>query len=199
MALLDQSLLQQTEGPGGEPRFTMLETIREYAVERLGASRETEAIRQQHAAYFLELAQAADPHLQGADQAMWLERLETVAGARDQLGESRFTAAWAKGWAMPLEQAIGYARDQTRALEAVQTPPPSAAPVAPSPAYPAGLTARELEILRLVAQGLTDAQVAERLVISPRTVDTHLTAIYGKLGVTSRSAATRFAVEHHLV
>jgi DNA-binding NarL/FixJ family response regulator len=68
-----------------------------------------------------------------------------------------------------------------------------------SPTYPNGLTAREVEVLRLVAQGLTDAQVAEQLVISPRTVNTHLTAIYGKIGVTSRSAATRYAIENHLI
>jgi ATP/maltotriose-dependent transcriptional regulator MalT len=67
------------------------------------------------------------------------------------------------------------------------------------PAYPAGLSAREVDILRLVAQGLSDIEVAERLVISPRTVTTHLTSIYNKLGVNSRVAATRFAVEHHLV
>jgi len=46
-----------------------------------------------------------------------------------------------------------------------------------------------------VAQGLTDAQVAERLVISPRTVQGHLRSIYSKLDVTSRTAATRFAIE----
>jgi DNA-binding CsgD family transcriptional regulator len=72
----------------------------------------------------------------------------------------------------------------------------------PAPAgrfsLPGGLTAREVEVLRLVAQGLTDAQVAEQLVISPRTVSTHLTSIDGKLGVSSRSAATRFAVENGL-
>ncbi len=67
------------------------------------------------------------------------------------------------------------------------------------PTYPAGLTAREVEVLRLVAQGLTDAQVAEKLVVSPRTVNWHLTSIYGKLQVSSRSAATRYAIEHHLV
>jgi len=50
-----------------------------------------------------------------------------------------------------------------------------------------------------VAAGLTDAQVAEQLVISLRTVTTHLTSIYNKLGVNSRTAATRFAVERHLV
>jgi DNA-binding CsgD family transcriptional regulator len=70
---------------------------------------------------------------------------------------------------------------------------------APSPLSLFGLTAREEEVLRLVAQGLTNAQMAERLVISPRTINSHLTSIYSKIGVTSRSAATRYAIEHHLV
>jgi DNA-binding NarL/FixJ family response regulator len=55
-----------------------------------------------------------------------------------------------------------------------------------------------VEVLRLVAKGLTDAQVAESLVISPRTVHAHLSSIYNKLAITSRSAATRYAIEHHL-
>ena len=60
------------------------------------------------------------------------------------------------------------------------------------------LTAREVEVLRLVAEGLGDAEVARRLVVSPRTVHSHLRSIYRKLGVSSRSAATRYAVEHEL-
>ncbi len=63
----------------------------------------------------------------------------------------------------------------------------------------AGLTAREVEVLRLVAQGLTDAQVADQLIISPRTVNWHLTVIYSKLGVSSRSAATRYAIEQQVI
>ncbi|HEX5506225.1 MAG TPA: response regulator transcription factor, partial [Thermomicrobiales bacterium] len=74
-----------------------------------------------------------------------------------------------------------------------------AAATRPSPAaYPAGLSAREVEVLRLVAEGLTDAQVAERLYLSPRTVGQHLRSVYNKLGVSSRLAATRFALEHGL-
>lgn len=65
--------------------------------------------------------------------------------------------------------------------------------------YLFGLTAREVDVLRLVAQGLTDVEVAERLFVSPRTVSTHLTSIYGKLGVSSRAAATRIAVERGIV
>jgi ATP/maltotriose-dependent transcriptional regulator MalT len=62
-----------------------------------------------------------------------------------------------------------------------------------------GLTAREIEVLRLLAEGLTNAEIARRLVISRRTVDWHLSSIYGKLDVSSRSAATRHAIDHGLV
>lgn len=64
---------------------------------------------------------------------------------------------------------------------------------------PAGLTEREVEVLRLVAEGLTDAQVAERLVVSTRTASSHLYSIYSKLGVGSRTAAARFALDHGLL
>jgi DNA-binding CsgD family transcriptional regulator len=72
------------------------------------------------------------------------------------------------------------------------------AQLSPAPAFPAGLSAREVEVLRLVAQGLTNPQVAERLFLSPRTVEQHLRSVYGKLGVATRAAATHFAVSHGL-
>jgi DNA-binding NarL/FixJ family response regulator len=53
-------------------------------------------------------------------------------------------------------------------------------------------------VLRLVAQGLGNAEVGARLYLSPRTVQQHLRSVYNKLGVDNRAAATRFAVEHHL-
>jgi DNA-binding NarL/FixJ family response regulator len=93
--------------------------------------------------------------------------------------------------AIDLEQAIA----ATRA--AAQAPPPVDDSRSTS-AFPAGLTAREVEVLHLVAQGLTDAQVAEQLVLSRRTVHAHLASIYGKLQVNTRSAATRFAMEQGL-
>ena len=82
---------------------------------------------------------------------------------------------------------------QTRRMAAGLASAPSVAAT-----YPAGLSAREADVLRLVAVGLSNAEVAERLYLSPRTVDTHLRSIYNKLGVSTRSAATRFAVEHGL-
>lgn len=61
-----------------------------------------------------------------------------------------------------------------------------------------GLTLREVEILQLVAAGMTNRQTAERLGLSIRTIDAHLRSIYAKLGIKSRSAATRYAVEQNL-
>jgi predicted ATPase/DNA-binding CsgD family transcriptional regulator len=111
------------------------------------------------------------------------------------LDEQAFAAAFEGGRLMSPDQVL-----QERVSITLLPPAPST-PVARKmlKSDPAGLTPREVEVLRLVAQGLTNEQVASQLVISPRTVDTHLTSIYGKIGVSSRSAATRYAMEHHLV
>jgi DNA-binding NarL/FixJ family response regulator len=66
-------------------------------------------------------------------------------------------------------------------------------------AWPAGLTNREVEVLRLVARGASSKQVAAELVISARTVTHHLEHIYAKIGVSSRAGAALFAVENDLV
>ena len=123
---------------------------------------------------------------------------QAVASARKNLTEKAFAASWAQGRAMTPEQAFA-------AREPI-TLPPSISAGQPSPpltttrvTYADGLTAREVEVLRLVAQGMTNEQVAEQLVISPRTVNTHLTSIFGKIGVSTRSAATRYAIDNHLV
>ncbi len=113
----------------------------------------------------------------------------SLSAARVHLGERAFAAAWSQGRAMTPQQA----------LEARGHKPLSSSPVTdPSPTYPAGLTVREVEVLRLLASGLTDQQIAEKLVLSPRTVHAHISSIYNKLDVSSRSAATRYAIEHHL-
>ena len=75
-SLLEKSLLWQEEGPGGEPRFVMLETINEYAREKLEESGEAEEIKRAHAEYFLTLAEEVEPELKGHGQLEWLERLE---------------------------------------------------------------------------------------------------------------------------
>ncbi len=75
-ALLDQSLLRREDGAGGEPRFAMLEIVREYAAEHLAASGEEAGIRRAHAAHYLALAEGAEPELSGPGQLAWLGRLE---------------------------------------------------------------------------------------------------------------------------
>lgn len=104
-----------------------------------------------------------------------------ISDARPQLDEETFAAAWEEGRAMTPAEALAFE-------EFEQT----------GPSRRAGLTRREAEVLRLVARGMNNARVGEKLFISPRTVDTHLTSIYHKLGVSSRSAATRYAIEHDL-
>ncbi len=76
---------------------------------------------------------------------------------------------------------------------------PSTLSTKTSPSYPSGLTAREVEVLRLVAQGMTNAQIAEQLTISLHTVNAHVRSIFNKLDVNSRNAVTRFAIAHHLL
>jgi predicted ATPase/DNA-binding CsgD family transcriptional regulator len=140
--------------------------------------------------------------LWGAEEAL-LEKLEDavytyvpdrslhrsqVSAARAQLDEAAWTAAWTEGRVMSLEQAVEYALEQEQAPE----------PAAPEP-YLAGLSAREADVLRLVATGLTNAEVAEKLFLSSRTVDWHLSSIYRKLGLHSRAGASRFASEHGLL
>jgi predicted ATPase/class 3 adenylate cyclase len=75
-SLVDQSLVRRTEPADGDPRFAMLETIREFGWERLAAGGDREPIRRRHARYFLDLAVQAEPHLTGEDQGEWLDRCE---------------------------------------------------------------------------------------------------------------------------
>jgi DNA-binding NarL/FixJ family response regulator len=140
--------------------------------------------------------------LWGAEEAL-LEKLEDavytylpdrvlhrsqVAAARSQVDEAAWTAAWIEGKAMGPNQVVKYALEQE----------PAPDPAAPEP-YLAGLSAREADVLRLVATGLTTAEVAEELFLSSRTVDWHLSSIYRKLGLHSRTKASRFATEHGLL
>ncbi|HEX9374221.1 MAG TPA: BTAD domain-containing putative transcriptional regulator, partial [Roseiflexaceae bacterium] len=75
-ALLDKCLVQRTTGSDGEPRFTMLETIREYALERLIELGEAPAAQQAHASYFRDLAERAAPALHGLEQIAWFDQLD---------------------------------------------------------------------------------------------------------------------------
>jgi DNA-binding CsgD family transcriptional regulator len=130
------------------------------------------------------------------------------AAAYAELGEARWKTAVAEGRAMFREEAVAYALASE--LQPAQDPPTGTtadtSAAARASAGSAGaalalqqLTPREVEVLRLVAAGLTAPQVAERLSLSRRTVENHLRSIYGKLSVSTRAAATRIAVEHGLL
>ncbi|HEV7235489.1 MAG TPA: LuxR C-terminal-related transcriptional regulator, partial [Ktedonobacteraceae bacterium] len=115
----------------------------------------------------------------------------SIATARTRMGEKDFAAAWKAGRAMTPEQAI---TTQGNAVIA-----PLVAPAATSsPTYPAGLTGREVEVLRLVADGLTSGEIARELKISEKTVAHHLTHIFNKTSSENRAAAVAFAIRHGL-
>lgn len=166
-----------------------------------------------------QLLGAAELHREATGQPIAQQQRvrhdHVMAIVQAQLDAAAFAAAFAAGRALPIDQIIA-ARDDESALAAV-TPERQlvAAPAAAQPEQPPGarrteplvtaesdeiaLTTREADVLRLVARGLTNAGVAEHLVISPLTVNVHLRSIYRKLNVSSRTAAVRIAVEHRLV
>ena len=126
---------------------------------------------------------------------------------RAQLDDATWRARWAEGQALTLEQAIADALEPDpmpheapgrRATAGAADPAATLGPAAGG-AGSVSLTGREVEILRLVTEGLSYQAIGERLGISRHTVNAHLRRIYGKLGVTSRSAATRRAVVEQLV
>ena len=99
---------------------------------------------------------------------------------------------------MGMEEAIEYALSAEEPFATTLSTTTGQSSPSSTPEHPGGLTSREVEVLGLVATGMTNAQVAGRLFLSPRTVQRHLNSIYHKLGVSSRAAATRFALEHDL-
>ncbi len=132
--------------------------------------------------------------LTGFEQANY-ERM--VSMVRAQLGEIVFTTAWAEGQVMTPEQVLAQQGQETAygpAISAPQSPPATA----PTPTYPAGLTAREVGVLRLVAGGLTNSEIAEELGLSEKTIAHHLTRIFNKTTSENRAAAAAFAIRHGL-
>ncbi|GCE28461.1 hypothetical protein KDA_39450 [Dictyobacter alpinus] len=129
---------------------------------------------------------------------------QTLALVRQQLIPERFSAEWKTGELMTLEEVLDSIRtpitiEQPSITPIAETPEGQPArPIIAPPTPNATLTSREKEVLQLLANGLTNIQIAARLVISPRTVQTHLSTIYAKIGVTTRSAATRYAIEQNL-
>jgi predicted ATPase/class 3 adenylate cyclase/DNA-binding CsgD family transcriptional regulator len=107
----------------------------------------------------------------------------TVAALRNDLGEKDFDSAWAEGAALSTEEAIAYAqrgRGQRKR---------------PASGW-AALTPTERDVVRLVSEGLANSDIATRLFVSPRTVQSHLTHVYTKLGLTSRVQLVQEAARH---
>ena len=111
------------------------------------------------------------------------EHDRVLASVRTQVGDKEFTRLRAEGRTMKLEEAF------SRALRTGRL----------SGDHQDVLSAREVEVLGLVAEGLTDQEVAQSLYLSPRTVGQHLSSVYRKLGVRSRTAASRAAAERGLI
>ncbi len=105
---------------------------------------------------------------------VWDAGYETsVAALRNAVGQADFESAWAAGASMSTEEAIAYARRGRGARKR------------PTSGW-AALTPTERDVVRLVSEGLGNNDIATRLFVSPRTVQSHLTHIYSKLGLTSR-------------
>ncbi len=117
-----------------------------------------------------------------------------VALARDQMSASDFAAAWATGRALAPDQAIMDALSEDLALD----PTVTGATEASKPTGESVLTPREREVVRLVARGRTNRQIAEELVITPGTATLHVKNILRKLGFSSRAQIAVWAVERGL-
>jgi len=117
------------------------------------------------------------------------ERL--VANVHSQLGEKTFATAWAEGREITPEQALAM-----QGSEIVSIPTTTA--TIPSITHPAGLTEREVQVLRLVAGGLTNNEIAEELGLSEKTIAHHLTHIFNKTNSENRAAAAAYAIRHDL-
>jgi DNA-binding CsgD family transcriptional regulator/tetratricopeptide (TPR) repeat protein len=116
-----------------------------------------------------------------------------VSWGRTKLRSGEFAAAWERGASMSLDDAISLALQGPTGNEQMPQPATARASAVEGP-----LTAREKEVLRLVAVGLSNPEIAAHLSLSVFTVQTHLRAILSKLGVKTRVAAVRYAFEHGL-
>jgi DNA-binding CsgD family transcriptional regulator len=106
-----------------------------------------------------------------------------VAALRDAMGDKDFESGWAEGAALSTDEAIAYAQRRHGQRKR------------PTSGW-ASLTPTERDVVRLVSEGLANNDIATRLFVSPRTVQTHLTHIYTKLGLTSRVQLAQEAARH---
>jgi DNA-binding CsgD family transcriptional regulator len=183
--------LQQAIALAEQPRqpFSLLFAHRQLGA--LEASAGNYAAAEQHLDVALNLSDACGAPFELA--GTWIE----IAILRIGMGKPDDAAAFLTRARAVCESFRAHsALARIDALEQQLTP--AAVPTPTRESQPGGLSRRETDVLRLVARGLTDAEVARELNISPRTVSTHLTSVYNKLGVSSRHAATHFAIKNGL-
>jgi predicted ATPase/class 3 adenylate cyclase len=106
-SLLDKSLLQEVEGANGEPRFIMLETLREFGLEQLESSGEQVSIQRRHADYFLSIAEQTEARLESAGQVEWINRMEQEHGNLRAALECSKTAEGTAETCLRLASALG--------------------------------------------------------------------------------------------
>ncbi len=128
------------------------------------------------------------------EPALSAEYLSTLDQLKGNLGLAEFDILWHEGQALDSESAIESAFTE---FGVPREPEEAEAPIRESNAF--GLTPREREVVQLLAEGLSNAQIGDRLFISPRTVGVHVANVLTKLGVENRSAAAAFAIKHDLV
>jgi predicted ATPase/DNA-binding CsgD family transcriptional regulator len=119
---------------------------------------------------------------------------QTIAALRQRLGANNFDVAWQAGKALPLDAAVSLGLTVASSAESDGVSGEQLPAV-----HAFGLTSRETEVLRLLAEGHSNPGIADVLFISPRTAQTHVQHIFEKLGVNSRAEAVRRAVEHRLL
>jgi DNA-binding NarL/FixJ family response regulator len=121
--------------------------------------------------------------------------LDQRFAARQTLGQAEFDRAVAKGEAGSLTEIVS----EVLSAQALAFGASSAeAPTPGGPSAPDGLTPRELEVLRLLASGRSNREIAEELVLSVRTVERHVTNLYAKIGARGKADATAYAFRHNL-
>jgi predicted ATPase/DNA-binding CsgD family transcriptional regulator len=130
------------------------------------------------------------------------QHAEAVAEARAHLDPPRFAAAWAEGGGLSLDQAIADALDQTLCTDPADTgedPSAGDAPPAETVDDRPILSPREGEVLRLIAAGKSNREIAAALVLSVHTVERHVANIYAKTGITGKASMVGYAVRHGLL
>lgn len=192
-SLVDASLIQVNGCDGDDTRFALLNTLRELAREQLADSGELVETLYRHTAYYAALAEQASAAIRAdSDPCIW----------QDRLNRERENLRAALEWSA----ATGETDLEVRVASVLATLAQSEmATRLPSPELPRHtrhrglLSPREEEVLRLVSEGLTNKQIADRLIISVATVNYHVTSVLTKLSAENRTQAVSLATQRGII